>query len=76
MNSKIYKPTEMMSKFTTQSINQCKPFKPKSNKEEGEVEEGIIIMRKVGSKAEIGKIVGTDSEYYLTEVDCRMDNIA
>ena len=65
-----------MSKFTTQSINQCKPFKPKSNKKEGEVKEGIIIMRKVDSKAEIGKLVGTDSEYYLIEVDCSMDKIA
>ena len=75
LDSKIDELTTDVSKFITQSKNKANHSNLKSVKEEGEVNDGLIIMTEMGSKAEIDQVVETDSEDHLTEVDLSMDKI-
>ena len=76
MDSIVEKLTPMLSKLTYQNKNQTKPFKPKIYQGKGDIKDALIIMTKVGSEAEVGQVIVTDSEDFLTEVDLSMDKIS
>ena len=73
LDIKIDKPTAIMSKLTSQSDNQYRPFKPKIYKGKGEIKQALIIMMEVGIKAGIGQTVETGLLDDLIEIDLSME---
>ena len=76
LECKTDKHSTMMSKLTTQSKNQGKPFKLKFLQGKRRGQGRLNIITEVGSKVRIGQIVETDSEYNFTEEDLSTDNIS
>ena len=75
LDSKIDKITALMSKLTPRVPANSILLNPKFIKEKGEEKEELICMTEVGSKAEIGQTVETDSQYYHIKVDHSMKNV-
>ena len=55
---------------------EASPLNLKFIEQKKEVKEGLITIAEVGSNAEIGHIVETDSKDYLSEVDLNLDKIS